>query len=126
MAQAHKVLGQSSPSATTLTTLYTVPASTQAVCSSLTICNTASSATTYRVAIRPSGATVATQHYIDTFERPLPTSVPRTRRWVGKWPGKGKVITHPNESHRCSQYFTLVRIIHVNTPPQRNCHGNIE
>jgi hypothetical protein len=73
MAQAHKVLGQSSPSATTLTTLYTVPASTQAVCSSLTICNTASSATTYRVAIRPSGATVATQHYI-AYDAALPAN----------------------------------------------------
>jgi hypothetical protein len=73
MAQAHKVLGQSSPSATTLTTLYTVPSSTQAVCSSLTICNTASSATTYRVAIRPSGATVATQHYI-AYDAALPAN----------------------------------------------------
>ena len=73
MAQAHKVLGQSSPSATTLTTLYTVPASTQAVCSSLTICNTASSATTYRLAIRPSGATVATQHYI-AYDAALPAN----------------------------------------------------
>jgi len=73
MAQAHKVLGQSSPSATTLTTLYTVPSSTQAVCSSLTICNTASSATTYRVAIRPSGATVATQHYI-AYDATLPAN----------------------------------------------------
>jgi hypothetical protein len=73
MAQAHKVLGQSSPSATTLTTLYTVPASTQAVCSSLTVCNTTSSATTYRVAIRPSGATVATQHYI-AYDAALPAN----------------------------------------------------
>jgi len=73
MSQAHKVLGQSSPSATTLTTLYTVPSSTQAVCSSLTICNTASSATTYRVAIRPSGATVAIQHYL-AYDAALPAN----------------------------------------------------
>jgi hypothetical protein len=73
MPQAHKVLGQSSPAATTLTTLYTVPSSTQVVCSSLTICNTASSATTYRVAIRPSGATVATQHYI-AYDAALPAN----------------------------------------------------
>jgi hypothetical protein len=64
MPQAHKVLGQSSPSATTLTTLYTVPSSTQAVCSTLTICNTTAAAMTYRVAVRPAGASIATQHYI--------------------------------------------------------------
>lgn len=64
MPQAHKVLGQVSPSATTLTTLYTVPSATQAVCSTLSICNTSATATTYRVAVRPAGAAVATQHYI--------------------------------------------------------------
>jgi hypothetical protein len=64
MPQAHKVLGQSNPSATTLTTLYTVPASTQAVCSTIAICNTGSTATTYRLAVRPAGATIAIQHYL--------------------------------------------------------------
>jgi hypothetical protein len=73
VAQAHKVLGQSNPAATTLATLYTVPASTQTVVSTLTICNTASSATTYRIAIRPSGATIATQHYI-AFDAALPAN----------------------------------------------------
>ena len=73
MPQSHKVLGQSNPAAATLATLYTVPGSTQSVCSSLTICNTASSATTYRIAIRPSGANVATQHYI-AFDAPLPAN----------------------------------------------------
>jgi hypothetical protein len=62
MPQAHKVLGQVSPSATTLTSLYV--ASTQAVCSTLTICNTTATAMTYRVAVRPAGASIATQHYI--------------------------------------------------------------
>lgn len=64
MPQTHKVLGQSNPSATTLTTLYTVPSATSAVCSTLVICNLASTATTYRVAVRPAGATAANQHYI--------------------------------------------------------------
>ena len=35
MATTYKVLGQSNPSATTATTLYTVPASTQAVVSTI-------------------------------------------------------------------------------------------
>jgi hypothetical protein len=63
MAQAHKVLGQSAPAATTATALYTVPAATQAVVSTLAICNRGVS-TTYRVAVRPAGATLANQHYI--------------------------------------------------------------
>ena len=73
MPQTHKVLGQANPSATTLTTLYTVPASTSAVVSTLVICNTASSATTYRIAVRPAGATVATQHYV-AYDAALPAN----------------------------------------------------
>lgn len=64
MPSANKVLGQSTPSATTLTTLYTVPASTQAVCSTLSVCNTTGAAITYRIAVRPAGASIATQHYL--------------------------------------------------------------
>ena len=63
MAITYKVLGQSNPAANTNTTLYTVPAATSAVCSTLVICNQAASAATFRVAIRPAGATIATQHY---------------------------------------------------------------
>jgi glucose-6-phosphate dehydrogenase assembly protein OpcA len=61
---AKKVLGQSNPAATTATTLYTVPASKEAVVSSISICNLASSSATYRIAIRPAGATLANQHYL--------------------------------------------------------------
>lgn len=64
MATAYKVLGQSNPSATTLTTLYTVPAATSTVVSSIVICNQTASAATYRIAVRPAGAAVAAQHYI--------------------------------------------------------------
>lgn len=63
MATAYKVLGQSAPSATTNTTLYTVPSATSAVCSTLAICNRGVS-TTFRVAVRPAGATLANEHYI--------------------------------------------------------------
>ena len=61
---AKKVLGQSNPSATTATTLYTVPASKEAVVSSISICNLASSSATYRIAVRPAGASLANQHYL--------------------------------------------------------------
>lgn len=73
MPQAHKVLGQSNPAATTLTTLYTVPSSTQAIVSSITVCNTASSATTYRIAVRPAGASIANQHYV-AYDAALPAN----------------------------------------------------
>lgn len=63
MAASYKVLGQVNPSATTNTTLYTVPSATQAVASTLSICNQGVS-TTVRVAVRPAGATLAAQHYI--------------------------------------------------------------
>lgn len=63
MASSYKVLGQSAPAATTNTDLYTVPAATQAVASTLTICNR-SVTTTVRVAVRPAGAAIANQHYI--------------------------------------------------------------
>jgi hypothetical protein len=63
MATAYKVLGQSSPSATTDATLYTVPASTSTVASTLVVCNRGVSST-FRVAVRPAGATLADEHYI--------------------------------------------------------------
>lgn len=60
----YKVLGQVSASAATDTTLYTVPAATQAVLSSVSICNRSVTAKTYRIAIRPGGASLSNQHYV--------------------------------------------------------------
>lgn len=64
MPTVYKVLGQSAPSATTATTLYTVPAATSAVVSTLVVANRAATSATYRIAIRPAGATLANEHYI--------------------------------------------------------------
>lgn len=64
MPTIYKVLGQSAPSATTATTLYTVPAATDAVVSSIVIANRNSSSATFRIAVRPAGAALANQHYI--------------------------------------------------------------
>ena len=62
---SYLVLGtQTIPAASTNTDLYTVPAATQAVVSTLTICNQASTAATFNVAVRPAGAALATKHYI--------------------------------------------------------------
>ena len=64
MPTSYKVLGQSNPAATTLTTLYTVPALTETVVSSIIIANLAASAATFRIAIRPNGAAIANSQYI--------------------------------------------------------------
>lgn len=61
---AKKVLGQSNPAATTLTTLYTVPASKEAVVSTISVANLTATAATFRIAVRPAGASIANQHYI--------------------------------------------------------------
>ena len=63
MPTVYKVLAQSNPSATTATTLYTVPSSTSTVVSTVTVCNQASTAGSYRIAVRPAGASLAAQHY---------------------------------------------------------------
>ena len=64
MPNTYKVLGQVAPSATTATTAYTVPSATEAVLSTIVVCNRAASAGTYRIAIRPDGATLANTHYV--------------------------------------------------------------
>lgn len=64
MPTTYKVLGQSNPSATTLTTLYTVPAATNAVISSITVANLAATSATFRIAVRPAGAAIANSQYI--------------------------------------------------------------
>ena len=61
---AKKVLGQSNPAATTATTLYTVPSAKSAVISTLVVANLSTSAATYRIAVRPAGASLASTHYI--------------------------------------------------------------
>lgn len=64
MPNVYKVLAQSNPSATTATTLYTVPSATSAVISTITVCNQAASAGSFRIAVRPAGAALAAQHYV--------------------------------------------------------------
>ena len=64
MPTTYKVLGQSNPSATTATTLYTVPSATQAVVSTIVIANLAASAATFRIACRVAGAALANSQYV--------------------------------------------------------------
>lgn len=64
MANNYKVLGQSAPALATDTTLYTVPAAKEAVISTLVVCNRTATAATYRIAVRPDGASLANFHYV--------------------------------------------------------------
>ena len=60
---ASGILGQSAPSATTNTTVYTVPAATVATFN-ISICNTSSASIAVRVALASTG-TPATSEYIE-------------------------------------------------------------
>lgn len=70
MAETLKILGQSNPSATTLTDAYTVPSSTQVVISSIWICNRSSTATSFRISISPNGAADSNSHYL-AYDAPI-------------------------------------------------------
>lgn len=62
--QIYKILGQSAPSATTETVLYTVPASTSSICSSLSVTNRGATTTTFRISVSAAGAATANKDYI--------------------------------------------------------------
>lgn len=63
MPTIYKVLGQLLP-ASTSGTLYTVPASTDTVVSTINAVNTGTTTADISIAIRPAGATIETKHYI--------------------------------------------------------------
>lgn len=64
MANVYKVLGQSAPAATTDTNVYTVPSATEAVVSTIIVANRAATAGSFRLAVRPNGASISNSHYI--------------------------------------------------------------
>ncbi len=64
MADTYKVLAQLAPLVTTLTPLYTVPAATQAVCSTLIVCNRSAVPTTYRLSVAIAGAADSVEQYL--------------------------------------------------------------
>jgi len=63
MPTIYKVLGQEEP-ASTSADLYTVPAATDTVVSTLNACNTGAASATISIAIRPAGASLVDKHYI--------------------------------------------------------------
>lgn len=64
MATTYKILGQSAPAATTEVDLYTVPAATDAVVSTVTVCNRGTASGTFRIYVSPAGAATADANYI--------------------------------------------------------------
>jgi len=64
VAATMKVLAQAYPSAATGTTLYTVGAGKSTIVSTLAVCNQTSGQLTFRVAVIPSGGSLATSSYI--------------------------------------------------------------
>jgi glucose-6-phosphate dehydrogenase assembly protein OpcA len=64
MPTTYKVLGQSNPSATTATTLYTVPSATSTVVSTIVIANLAATSATFRISVRPAGASQTNAMYL--------------------------------------------------------------
>jgi hypothetical protein len=70
MTDTIQVLGQYSPAANSLYTIYTVGAATSAVVSSIVVCNTNSTSVTFRISIAIAGAIDATSQYI-YYDLPL-------------------------------------------------------
>jgi hypothetical protein len=64
MATSYKSLGQLDLTTTSLTTLYTCPASTETVISTIIVANRNASADTFRLAIRVDGDAISNAHYI--------------------------------------------------------------
>ena len=64
MADVIKVLGQLDPSATTTTTLYTVPDLNQTTVSSFVVCNRTGGAVSFRLSIHVNDASADNKQYL--------------------------------------------------------------
>lgn len=70
MATSYKVLGQLEPAATTEATLYTVPSATEAVCSTLSVCNKAAAAGSFRIRIKINNAADDDKQFV-VYDAPI-------------------------------------------------------
>lgn len=64
MSANYKVLGQSAPSATTEADLYTVPAATQTILSTVSIVNRGTSSASFRLSVSVAGAATTNKDYL--------------------------------------------------------------
>jgi len=62
----YKILGQVQPTANVLTTIYTVPAATNTMVTTITVCNQSANTVSVNVAANLSGSAVATRNFIVT------------------------------------------------------------
>lgn len=60
----YKILGQANPGASTLATLYTVPATSFAVSSSIIIANLSGNSANFRISVAPQGAADNPKQYL--------------------------------------------------------------
>jgi len=73
MAYFYKTLGQQAPSTTNNADLYTVPSATEAIISSIFVCNTTATAATFRIFQRIDGATAGTANAI-AYDQTIPAN----------------------------------------------------
>lgn len=64
MAASYKILGQAHLTTTSPTDVYTVPSNTETIISSLIVANIGTAVTTFDIALREDGDTLANKHYI--------------------------------------------------------------
>jgi hypothetical protein len=64
MTTTYKTLAQLNPAATTLTTLYTVPAATSTVVSTITVANNSATDATFRLSVAVAAAADNAKQYI--------------------------------------------------------------
>jgi len=91
MPTTYKVLAQAALTSTATVDLYAVPGGTQAVTSTLVVCNRATANASYNIAIRPAAATLSNQHYI-AFNTAIPANDSITLT-IGMTLGNTDVIT---------------------------------
>jgi len=91
MATNYKGLGQEDLPAEVATTVYTVPAATEAIISTIVICNRDDAANTFRIAVRPDDATLANEHYI-AYDVPIGAN-DATNLTLGVTMDAGDIIT---------------------------------
>ena len=64
MANAYKTLGQVGDASANNVSLYAVPSGSEAVVSTIVICNRENATNTFRIAVRPDASTLANEHYL--------------------------------------------------------------
>ena len=64
MATSYKILGQAHLTTTSDTDIYTVPSATETIISTMIVANIGTAATTFNIALRDAGETLANKHYI--------------------------------------------------------------